>query len=288
MRNHKSPGIVCRRGLCVVLVLMLVLSLGACAGQKEEPLLVPSISGADTNSIETAYGPLAFPKALQEYLHHEEVTEGNVAMEIFSMVTEAGEKELFRIHFADAQAGTHMGYLTTENGEIPVSYSLCEYADEDFANEDERGLFYNMMDGFSVVLNSITADERFSETRAMEEVAEQDRKLRYWKVTLPENVLYTETDENGIYRADFYGEVSGERIDLYTIFVGNMESETVLGYYTVDGEQAPVVIETYDMDAYDIWPEEERIVIFEMMESLNTMVQTIVEDKNFTETNQGM
>ncbi len=283
MSNCETSGSAFRRCLCVVLALVLVLGMTACGSQKQEPLRAPTMDSIKTDPVETVYGDLAFPEDLYEHLRHMEVTEGDIVMEIFYMVTEAGEKELFRIYYADPQVGTHLGYLTTETGEIPVSYSLCEYADEDFADEEERKLFHSMMDAFSVVVNSIYADERFSETRAMETVGEQEAKLRYWDVTLPDNVSFTETEEGGNYRADFYGEVSGERIDLYAIILGNVESESILGFYTVNGEQKPVVVETYDMGEYDVWPAEERTAIYQMMESLNTVIQAIMADKNFTE-----
>lgn len=235
-------------------------------------------------TIKTTYGALLFPEELYGNLRHMEVVEGRIAMDVFYMVTAEGEKELYRIHYADDQVGTLMGYLTTDKGEISVSYSVCEYQDQDFANDEDRRLYHSMMDAFSVILNSIYADSRFSETKTVEPVNNSKAKLRYWNVTLPENVRYSETEENGNYAVEFYGEVSGERISLYQISLGGSETGNVLGWYNVEGVRKPVMIQTYDLTAYELWPEEGQSVIYRMMDSLNTVVQTIVADENFSET----
>ena len=267
--------------LSVVLIAMVFLVCQESG--KKEPLRAPDAKQVDTVTIETAYGTLAFPEELTGTLRHLEATEGNVAVEVFYMVGNEGEKELFRIVYADAQVGTLMGYLTVDGVEVPVTYSTCEYADEDFKTEDERKLYYSMMDAFSVVMNSVYEDARFSQTKAAAPVGAREVRLKNWKLTLPENVYYTETEENGNYRVDVYGDVSGERVDLYTIGLGEMEGESVLGWYTVGGKQQPVVIQTYSLDAYDVWPDEERLVIYDMMNTLNTLIQTIMSDKDFSE-----
>lgn len=266
----------------MLLLVTIVFLFAACGGEEKEPLRAPT-EGSSTVAIETVYGTLEFPEDLSANMRHVEATEGDIAMEVFYMLGTNGERELFRIHYADAQVGIHLGYLNTDNGEIPVTYSICEYSDEDFADEEDKKLYYSMMDAFSVIMNSIYADERFSETRAVEPVGTQEVKLRYWTVTLPDNVLFEETVDGDTYRVDLYGEVSGERIDLYFIGLGDMEAETILGMFTADGVQKPVAVETHSLDGYEGWPEEERTVIYQMMESVNDVIQVIVSDKNFSE-----
>lgn len=280
MVNRNKSGLLQRFG-CVILVLAMVLCLAACGGGKK-PLRAPEKDAAvPTVSMKTAYGTLDFPEQLQDNMRHMEISENGIIIEVFYMISAVGEKEVFRIYYADSQAGTHLGYLTTDAGEIPVSYALCQYADEDFADEDERNLYYSMMDAFSVVINSIHANAQFSEHKAVEPVADQEAKLRYWTLTLPENVHFTETEENGNYRVDFYGELSSERVDLYMIGLGDFEAETMLGLYDVKGVQKPVMVQTYSLDEYENWPEEDQTVLYEMMASVNTVIQTIVADKNF-------
>lgn len=288
MSNNQISRKACCRIASLALAAILMLPLAACGGKDQEPLRAPeSTAAATTVAIETVYGPMAFPENLYSSVRHMEVTEGKTAMEVFYMVSEEGEKELFRIYFADDDMGTHMGYLTVDGTELPVSYSVCEYADENFANEEERKLYHSMMDAFSVVINSFYEDTRFSETRAVAPVGEREVKLRYWKLILPENVRYTETEENGNYCVEFYGEVSGERIDLYMIGLGDLEGESMLGLYKIKDKQIPIMVRTGNMEEYENWSEEEQTIIYNMMASLNTVIQTIVADENFAEPEPG-
>jgi len=52
--------------------------------------------------------------------------------------------------------------------------------------------------------------------------------------------------------------------------------------------QKPVAVETYSMEAYEIWPEEDLLVIYGMMDSVNSVIQAIVSDANFAESTPGM
>ena len=284
MRNNNASGVDFRCWVCMVLVLTFILSCAACANEEvQEPLRATTVPVETTVSIETVYGPLKFPKELYDKLRHMEVTEGQIAVEVFYMICTQGEREAFRIYYADPGSNTCFGYLQTDSGEIPVSYRLCEYEDTEFENEEDRKLYYDMMSAFSVVMNSIHEDPRFSETRSVASVGNREVQLRYWTLTLPENIQCTETEENGEYLAVFYGEVSGDRIKLYTIGLGDMEAESVLGWYTADGVQKQVKVQTHSPDAYENWSEENQIVIYEMMNSLNSVIQIIVSDANFSD-----
>lgn len=278
MRNIKHPAFGCRK--LVALAIILVLTLTGC-GKNGDPLRPPTEPAEALVSIETKYGSLDFPKALYDKLRHTEVTDGSTAMETFYMIGAQGEKEIYRIYYADPQVGTLVGYLKTDSGEVSVSYTLCEYPEGTFADAEDQQLYHRMLDTFGVIMQSIHSDERFSETEHQEPVSDREVDLRYWKITLPENIQYTQTEEDGNYRVDFYAQVSGERIDLFMIGLGDLEAETTLGMYTVDGVQKPVVVKTYDLQGYDSWPQEEQITIHKMMEALNPIIQAIIEDENF-------
>lgn len=284
MKNYGKVVLVGRRCFCAVLVLLMAFGVAACSNEKQELQQAGTEGTASTVPVKTAYGELAFPEELYGNMRHAETTEGQVATEVFYMVSETGEKEVFRIHYADSQAGTPLGYLKTEDGEISVSHSICEYADESFADEAERELYYRMMDAFSVILNSIFEDSRFSESRPLASVEEQEVELRYWTVMLPGNVYYEEAVDGDNYRVDFYGKIGDERIELYTIGLGDLQGESVLGQYTVDGVPKPVVVQTGDMRAYELRPEEDQAIIYNMMASINGIIQTIAADENFSDT----
>ena len=275
-----KAGVRC--GFAVMLLMAFVITLAACGGEKKSPLTDATYT-VPTISVDTVHGKLAFPEALAENMRHQEVTEGSVSMEIFYMVLPRGEFEVYRVYFGDASVGIPLGYLVIDEREIPVTYAINDYTEEDFPDKEEIDLYYSMMDGFSVVLQSIYKDTRFSENKAIEPVAVEEVKLRYWDVVLPGNVMFEETMEGGNYRVDFYGEVSGERIDLYYIGLGEMQADTKLGMYIVDGVQKPVMVKSYSMAEYESWEKENKLVIYQMMESLNTVVQVIVADENFSE-----
>lgn len=275
---------VLRRSLCVLTVFTTLLSMTACAG-KQEPLRAPMETSKmqKTVEVETVYGPIQFPEVLAGKMHHEEAVEDDIAVEVFYMVSSIGNLEVFRIYYADPDVGARLGYLTTDAGEISVTYAMCEYADEDFPTEEDRILFYNMMAAFTVVTDSIQKDERFSELRAVEQVNSSETKFRYWNVTLPENVKYEENEMDGIYRVDFYAIMGDMRVDLYYLGIGEMEADTVLGYFAVDGYQKPVVVGSCNMDEYDSWSDEEKLIIYNMMDSLNGVIQDVVTHKNFSQ-----
>lgn len=282
---EKKPSCAfAQRMMIVVLVAAHILLAGCQLG--DEKTLADSTGATISQpmaSIATVHVTLEFPEVLAPSLRHEEVTEGNIVMEIFYMLHDGSERELYRIYFGDPQMGSLLGYLNTETAEIPVTCSTNIYEDTEFGTEEERKLYNELMDGFSVLVRSIYNDPRFSEQRRVAPVGEQKISLRHWTVTIPDNVRYTELEENGIYRVDFFGEVSGERIALYTISLGATEAESTLGYYTVDGDQQPVTVETCSLEPYAGWPEEDQAVIYRMMESVNAVVQVITADKNFAE-----
>lgn len=277
-----QSGLIKCRYICLCITAILMIGLTGCGNTRQEPLRAPTENTDTLVTIETAYGTLSFPEELVGNIRCIEVVEGRIAMNVFYMVTAEGERELYRIHYADDQVGTLMGYLTTDDGEISVSYSVCEYLEQDFANDEERRLYHSMMDAFSVILNSICSDPRFSEFRSLPSVADQEIGLRYWNVTLPENVQYSETEENGNYAVEFYGGVSGERIRLYRISLGESETGNVLGWYNVEGVRKPVMIQTYDLTAYELWPEEDYAAVCRMMDTINNVILAITQSEQFS------
>ena len=273
-----------RRCVSAMLCLILALGLVGCGSKSSgEALRAPDGKKISTVTIETVYGDLAFPKELKDHMRHEEVVEGNLAVELFYMVSSESEKELYRIYYGDANQGTLVGYLTTDSGDVSVSCAVNEYEDEAFKDEEERKLYYEMMGAFTVLVNSIYADQRYTENGTVEPVQDQKQKLRYWNVVLPENVLFEESESGDVYRVDFYGELGGQRINLFMIALGEVEAESTLGFYEVNGVPKPIKVQTCDLSEYAYWPQADQDAIYQMMGSLNTVVQAILSDKNYSE-----
>lgn len=268
-------------GLLVMLVTVILLVCQQTSGKK--PLIAPpeTTIPEPVVQIETVYIALDFPEALVDNMRHIEVTEGGVTLEVFYMLGKAGEYELYRIIFGDINMGSRVGYLTTEIGEIPVAVVFVEHEDE--FGEDDRILYGKLTDAFSTMLNSLCEDSRFSETKHVAPMGYREAKLNYWSVTIPENVQCEETGEGEGYRVEFFGIVDGDRIPLYALCLGKVENpEDVLGSYTVDGKKLELSIIVYDISAYDSWAEESKSVIYNMMSSINAVIQVIVEDENFS------
>lgn len=231
--------------------------------------------------IETAYGTLHFPEAYMPFLHHEEVREES-AVEIFSMVCEDGKWELFRIFFGDAEAGSPVGYLHTDAGVIPVSVMVAEDGAELFPDEESRTRYMEMRQYVNTVLDSITADERFSVSGLSEE-EKVERELTYWTLSLPEGMECEESHGADAYQVDFYGTVGGESVKLYTIRLDDSTQSPSIGVYFVDGAAKQIHIETEDPGTFDGLPEDARQRISIYMDTINDVIGVITRSENYSD-----
>ena len=276
-----------RRSLCMVALLVALMGTTACTNNKDPlnaPLEVENMQ--KTVKIQTQYGPIQFPSVLADNMRHVETTEGGIALEVFYMTSEHGEREVFRIYFGAPDMGEHLGYLTIDGKEISVTFALCDYSEDDFSNENDQILFSNMMAAFTVVTNSIMNDSRFSELKAIEQIDVQAVELRYWTVTLPENIHVEESADDNLYRADFYGIFGGENILLYSFQLGDQLLASVLGTYMVDDTAKPVSLEVSEFTQRDNWSEEDQIRLYNMMDTINDVIQAIMSNSEFSQYEQ--
>ena len=280
--KHNKKRIAASRMAALLLLLSMLLMLTACA--QDSPPGPGDSPGQATQAIEdltleTKYGPLPFPGRFADSLRHLEVVQDKVAMEVFYLVTGNQEMELARIYFGDDTSGTPVGYLTVGPEELPVSYSICTYNEGDFPDEQTKAIYGGMMDAFSELMNVIYADNRFSTTRTL---STNQTKMTYWTVDLPEEILWEETEENGIYRADFYATVRGEAMLLYSITLGDDQAPTILGALTVEGESRPVGIVSHFTQPEADWTEQERNDLYSRMETIDLVIRAITESENFS------
>jgi len=255
--------------VCLALILVTV-ALSAGDSKEDENVV----------SIQTARCTLEFPKEYSANLKHREVTEGDTAMEIFSMVSGETEMEMFRVYFGIPTQGNPVGYLD----DMPVTVSVSQYNPEDFANEATRELYYTMITGINQVLDSLSADGRFRENQSS--IVKSESSLTYWTVPLREGMTCEESTQGDTYRADFYGTVSGEKVHLYTIYLGESGAEAVLGSYQVDGTPKTVSVESYDLPRDNSWTEEEQYQAAAMMSTVNDVIRVIRESQGFSESLQ--
>ena len=232
--------------------------------------------------IQTQYMQLCVPEAKMEGVTHREVVQDTIAMEIFTLVSGETELELFRLYFGDGTMGTIVGYVTVEEEEIPVSYTISEYGD-DFPDEESKALYYQAMDLFSVVIDALYESENFSQTKHTEPVKDGVAAMKYWSVDLPENIIWEELVQEKLYCLNFYGTLHGERTALYSVGIGEMEADYTVGTFLVDGEERIVNVRIFDLPVTDQWNEEEISAGYRMLETVNDVIDAIMSSENFSE-----
>lgn len=233
--------------------------------------------------IETEYVQLSYSAKYQDVLIHQEIRSDPVTIEIFSMQAKDKTMELFRIYFGDETMGIMEGYLTVEGTEIPVCYSICQYNNEEFPNEETRALYLETMNCLNEIMHSLRDNSSFSEDKATEPVNVRDAVISYWTFSLPETMEYEELEQAEQYEIRFYGNVAGERIALYTVFLGEPVGSTQLGTYELDGINRIVSVENYPMVPKETWTEESIASYYMMMSTINDVLQVIMSNENFSE-----
>ncbi len=234
-------------------------------------------------TVQTKYLALSYSDIYTDVLVHQEVLSDTVTMEIFSLQMNDGSMELFRIYFGDEARGIVAGYLTADGEEIPVTYTICQYNDDEFVDEDTRALYFETMNCFNEIMAGLQADNRFQTEKAAAPVENAETELSYWTVTLPDTMEYEESEENGQYKVAFYGNVAGERIALYTIYIGDPSAETVLGTFDVNGEAKKLSVENYEIMPAERWTDEDQASAYAMMATINDVIQAIMSSENFSE-----
>ncbi len=267
--------------LAAVIVLVLFLCLGGDSEQKESTASTSGVAKEEQIRIDTAYVPLYFPGAYRDFLLNEQQCEADVIAECFYLVYQGTKTEVFRIYFGNEKLSPE-GYLHMEKGVIPVSVVAAKVADVKFVNEEAQELYYRLLEQMNAVVETIRADARFSENSG---VAPETQELAVydWTLALPSGVECEQTQEGEVLRAEFYGTVSGQRVRLYSITLGDIQSESVIGYYSMDGAARPVSVQPDELAYLDGMSEEDQMSVFALMETLNDVVQSIMSSENFTQ-----
>lgn len=232
--------------------------------------------------IETPYLTLKFPEEDSAALIHEEEHVGDAVVEVFYMKTEGDDFPLYRIDFGDENAGDWLGILKTDEKEIPVTYTVFSATEKELESLNLQSEIYSaLMNDFNVLLNCIYEDSRFSSEKVNDVVEDRELKLTYWDLTLPENISCSEETTDGTYQADFYTEIQGTQVLLYSVYIGDKEAETTLGKYEIDGNWKPLSIESSDLSDGE-WTDEELLTVYQMMDTINYVIETISQSEQFT------
>lgn len=252
--------------------------------------LVVGLTGSGNESkipvykISTPYIELVLPLELEEVITSDESTYGAVYTRGFYMNYGGTDQPLWRVDFGDPRAGDWLGVLKTDQGDIPITMTGFAITAEELAalGEEASQMYSDCMNAYSVMLNAIVADPRFSPDRPLAVGEDTTMKLTYWTVTLPNTMKVSENAENGNYEAVFAGEVVGEMVQLYRVCVGDEQAESLLGYYEIDGVKKPISVESFDLIERDNWSEDDYAAAYRMMDTINHVIDTITQSKQFS------
>lgn len=233
--------------------------------------------------ITTPYITLKFPEKDSEALIYEEEKTGDTITEVFYMKTEGEDLPLYRLDFGDENAGDWLGIIKTEEKEIPVTYTVFTLSDEELEKLGKQEETYTeLMNDFNVLLNSIHEDSRFSSEKEIDLGKDVNLKLTYWDLKLPEKITCSETVTDDAYQADFYTEIKGDQVNLYSVYIGEQQGTTILGQYKIDGVWKTISIESNDL-GNDKWSDEELREAYQMMDTINSVIETITKSRQFSD-----
>ena len=238
----------------------------------------PTAGKVEFSTIDTLYGTLKIEKEYLEKIRHDEIPMDQVTMEIFYMIQEEEEWELFRLYYGDTTKGNLIGKVLVDGQEIPVSVALNEKSADAYLREEALLDYYVLMEQINVVLDSVRSAENFIPLGAQID-AESPREiaqLKYWNVELPDCISWQESDSEGTYRVDFYGVAGDQNIRLYTISMGDKADGNILCMYEMDGEEIPVHIITYPLkDQISQMTQYLESEYATQMDSIDVLVQAI-------------
>lgn len=234
--------------------------------------------------VETPYIDLLISAEIADYISDDESTYGNVYTRTFYLNYNDDVLPLWRVDFGDPYAGDWVGILQTEQGDIPVVMTGFAISAEELAALGEEGsqLYGECMQGYSVMLEGIMSDPRFTSERPLAVGENTEIKLTYWNVTLPSKMKVMESSEGDNYTATFSGEVVGEMVLLYRIIIGDEQTGSLLGYYKVDGVKKAVCVESFTLVERESWNEDDYAAAYRMMDTINHVIETIKSSKEFT------
>jgi hypothetical protein len=234
--------------------------------------------------IDMKYLSIQLSNDLAQHCRHMEVSEGSETMDVFYMLLERGEMELFRVYFGNHNIADPIGFLDTNEGTLPVAVAVCTYNTEDFITEEEFSIYNDLMGELNTIIDAICALDGFKTQNLVEKVAEDVTvQMRYWSVNIPDSLEVEEVVGEKIYKANFYCMVAGEKTWLYSIYLGNAEADTQLGTYRIGDEERDVWVKTYDLVPQEGWTAEDVSHTYEMMATINDIIGTITSNENFSE-----
>jgi len=216
-------------------------------------------------------------------LLHTHKTHPAPTTEVFSMRIGEEVVPLYRFDFGNAQAGTPLGVLRTDAGDIPVTFQVFELSEQRQAAMDAETLadYHEQMENINIVMEAILADPRFTTENSADSGELREAVMAHWTLSLPEAISWTESEADGAYHAAFYGRIQGEDIPLYTVTIADDEAGDPMGMFSLNGEEKMVSIGFYPLEQYVYWSETDYDLAYLMMDTINDVIEAIMESENY-------
>lgn len=284
MKSNLKNMLTKRLGIIVLAVVLVVAIIIICGSQMRERK--PFLGNRKSfEIIHSEYVDWSVPADCMEFLKYETETNNNVVADMFYMQVGSAEIPIFRFDFGDENAGDWLGLLTVGEEKIPVVYTVFMVSDEELAAvEGAEEAYYMLMDVFNEMVQDLTANKNFTQEKPIKMSGnEQEAVLTYWTVTLPTEMSYYETNENGTYQAFFYGYIQDEKIALYQVNIGDIIGDSPLGLYKIENEDKTVSITCHDIFDRADWSEDDYAVAYRMMDTINNVIEKITSSEYFSE-----
>lgn len=273
MKKHAKVVVI------FVIVLAILLALVCVNGKNEMESKVKGIK------IEMMHDTALYvPNEYASNLVHERETNGTVTTDVFYMQIGDTKTGIYRFDFGSEEAGDWLGILQDNEGDVLVTYTVFAHPEEAIRSlgENATEIYNALMNSFNDAVNRICADSRYVAKLEADLGEDQQVTMTYWTVTLRGSMSWAETVEEETYKATIYGMIQGKRVALYSVYIGDVGAEAVLGMFEIDGMKKPVSIETYELDRDGTWEEEDYTTANRMMDTINDVIDAIMQSKQFS------
>lgn len=97
-----------------------------------------------------------------------------------------------------------------------------------------------------------------------------------------DGIVCEEMTLGGDYQADFFGDVRGERIKLYSVRIGDKKLQSEIGMFEIDGVRKTISVESYVLADQTSWEQSDYELAYRMMDTINRVIDVIMQSKQFS------
>ena len=111
---------------------------------------------AATIVVMTPYCDMVYPSEFNDYLEIREFSENGIYTKQFLCTLSNVQYKLFAVHFGEGADGDFFGYLTNGDEKVSVYIECYDSPETDLLSEEEKRIYYHMMDGVNEIARSIS------------------------------------------------------------------------------------------------------------------------------------